>query len=163
MSKSFLFITMLNSLPLTVFLVIVSTSFCLPQSFVAPPSTSTGEEQTVIELSKDKWQWMANKNIDKLESLFLPEAVFVHMSRTMNKEEELEVIRTGNIHYKNAEIEEVAVRVLGETAILLNKIRLTAEVRGNEVVNPFTVTEVYVKREGTWKLASLSFSRLAIQ
>lgn len=33
-------------------------------------------------------------------------------------------------------------------------------VGGNEVINPFNVTEVYVKLDGTWKLASLSFTRL---
>jgi hypothetical protein len=33
----------------------------------------------------------------------------------------------------------------GTTAILLNKIRLVAVVGGNEVTNPFVVTEVYVQ------------------
>ena len=30
--------------------------------------------------------------------------------------------------------------------------------RGNEVVNPFLVTEVYIKENATWKMGSLSFS-----
>jgi hypothetical protein len=46
------------------------------------------------------------------------------------------------------------------TAILLNKIRLVAVVGGNEVTNPFMVTEVYVQQSSTWMLASLSFTRL---
>jgi hypothetical protein len=33
-------------------------------------------------------------------------------------------------------------------------------VGGNEVVNPFMVTEVYVKEGGQWKMGSLTFSRL---
>ena len=33
------------------------------------------------------------------------------------------------------------------TAILLNRIRLVAVVGGNEVTNPFVVTEVYVQQE----------------
>ena len=35
-----------------------------------------------------------------------------------------------------------------------------AVVGGNEVVNPFVVTEVYVPQGGAWRLASLSFTRL---
>ena len=35
------------------------------------------------------------------------------------------------------------MRVIGTTAILLNRIRLVAVVGGNEVTNPFVVTEVY--------------------
>jgi hypothetical protein len=64
------------------------------------------------------------------------------------------------IQYKTAEIQETSVRFIGSTAILLNRIRLTAVVGGNEVINPFVVTEVYVQQNGTWKLGSLSFTRL---
>jgi hypothetical protein len=53
------------------------------------------------------------------------------------------------------------VRFFGTTAILLNRIRLVAVVRGNDAVTLFSVAEVYVKLDGAWKLASLSFTRLA--
>jgi hypothetical protein len=52
------------------------------------------------------------------------------------------------------------VKIIDNTAILLNRIDLLAEVGGNEVTNPFEVTEVYVKQDGSWKLGSLSFTRL---
>ena len=65
------------------------------------------------------------------------------------------------IHYKDIDIQETSVRLIGTTsAIVLNKIRLLAVVGGNEVTNPFVVTEVYVHESGTWTLASLSFTRL---
>lgn len=78
----------------------------------------------------------------------------------MSKTQELDVIRSGGIHYKNVEIQETSVRFIGGTAILLNTIRLVAVVGGNEVTNPFVVTEVYVRQNGTWVLGSLSFTRL---
>lgn len=49
---------------------------------------------------------------------------------------------------------------MGNTAILLNNITLLAVVGGNEVTNPFEVTEVYVKENGNWKLSALSFTKL---
>lgn len=52
------------------------------------------------------------------------------------------------------------MRIIGDTAIVLNKIRLVAVVGGNEVTNPFMVAEVYVQEGGTRKLALLSFTRL---
>jgi Domain of unknown function (DUF4440) len=132
-----------------------------PQKQADPPATSrTKSEQEVISLSKEKWRWMSERNVDSLAALFDDEAVFVHMGGTMFKNQELEVIRSGGIHYKNVDIQEVSVRVIGTTAILLNRIRLVAVVGGNEVTNPFVVTEVYVQQGGTWKLASLSFTRL---
>ena len=78
----------------------------------------------------------------------------------MSRTQELDVIRSGAIQYKNAEIQESSVRFVGATAILLNRIRLVAVVGGNEVINPFVVTEVYVQEAGKWKLGSLSFTRL---
>lgn len=117
-------------------------------------------KQELIDLSKVKWQWMADKNVESLDKLFHEEAVFVHMGATMNKEQELNTIRIGGIQYKHTEIQETSIRFVGNTAIVLNKIRLTAIVGGNEVVNPFMVTEVYVPIKGKWKLGSLSFTRL---
>ncbi len=103
---------------------------------------------------------MAECNVEALATLFHEEAVFVHMGMTLTKSQELEVIRTGGIHYKEATIEEASVRFVETTAILLNKIRLVAVVGGHEVVNPFVVTEVYVLQNGAWTLCSLSFTRL---
>ena len=118
-------------------------------------------EQEVINLSKEKWRWMSERNVDSLDALFHEKAVFVHMGGTMSREQELDVIRSGGIHYKDVDIQEASVRLVGTTtAILLNKIRLVAVVGGNEVTNPFVVTEVYVQQNGTWTLASLSFTRL---
>jgi hypothetical protein len=117
-------------------------------------------EQEVINLSKEKWRWMSERNVDSLAALFHEKAVFVHMGGTMSKDQELDVIRSGGIHYKDVDIQEASVRFIGTTAILLNKIRLVAVVGGNEVTNPFVVTEVYVQQSDTWTLASLSFTRL---
>jgi len=121
---------------------------------------NSATEQDVIKLSKKKWLWMADKKVDTLAALFNEKAVFVHMGGTMSRERELEVIKTGGIHYKQAEIQESSAQFIGDTAILLSKIRLTAVVGGNEVVNPFVVTEVYVHQNGKWTLGSMSFTRL---
>jgi hypothetical protein len=114
----------------------------------------------VVNLSKEKWRWMSERKVDSLAALFHEEAIFVHMGGTMSKDQELDVIRSGRIHYKKADIHEVSVNIIGTTAILLNRITLLAVVGGNEVTNPFVVTEVYVQQGGTWMLASLSFTRL---
>jgi ketosteroid isomerase-like protein len=149
---------------IVVTLVALSLAYSAPaasQDKVNPaPARSTNVEQEILSLSKAKWRWMSERKVDSLAALFHEEAVFVHMGGTMSRNQELEVIRSGGIHYKHAEIHEASVRVIGTTAILLNRIRLDAVVGGNEVTNPFVVTEVYVQQGGTWKLGALSFTRL---
>jgi len=117
-------------------------------------------EQEIINLSKDKWRWMAERNVVTLDALFHEKSVFVHMGGSWGKEREIEIIKSGGIHYKQADIHEVSVNIIDNTAVLLNRVTLLAVVGGNEVTNPFMVTEVYVQQEDSWKLASLSFTRL---
>lgn len=119
----------------------------------------TDTEQHIKELSKAKWQWMADKDVDKLASLFHDKSKFVHMSGTWKKDRELEIIKTGSIWYKNADVHDVAVEIFGDdTAILWNRITLLAHVRGNDVTTEFTVTEFYKKEGDQWQLLDLTFS-----
>lgn len=115
-------------------------------------------EQELLDLSKQKWQWMADKNVDKLAALFDDKSKFVHMSGTWKKDEELEIIKTGSIWYKNAKVHDTAIEIFGKTAIVWNRITLEAIVRGNEVATEFTVTEIYQKQGKNWKLLDLTFS-----
>lgn len=136
------------------FLIIVCAQWSFAQNSAA--------EQEIIQLSKEKWQWMADKNADTLANLFHEKSVFVHMGGAWGKEQEVNIIRSGGIWYKKADIQEVSVNIIDNTAILLNRITLLAVVGGNEVTNPFEVTEVYIKQDGRWKLGSLSFTRLGM-
>jgi hypothetical protein len=119
------------------------------------------EEQEILDLSKSKWVWMSEKNTDLLTDFFADNAVFVHMGGSWGKSQELTVIKSGGIWYKKAEVYGASVNLFGDVAILLNEIDLVAVVGGNEVVNPFMVTEVYVKEKGKWKMGSLTFSKLS--
>ena len=139
---------------------ILGTLIALAAAATSGAAQGTPRDQEILNLSRTKWRWMAERKVDSLAALFDDQAVFVHMGGTMSRSQELDVIKGGMIQYKNAEIQETSVRFIGSTAILLNRIRLTAVVGGNEVINPFVVTEVYVQQNGTWKLGSLSFTRL---
>ena len=115
-------------------------------------------EQQIVSLSAVKWQWMSDKNVDALATLFHDKSKFVHMSGTWGKDTELEIIRSGSIHYKQADVHDVVAEVFDDTAILWNRVTLLAIVRGSEVSTKFTVTEVYRRQESDWKLLALTFS-----
>ena len=134
--------------------------FLIIMNALGSSAQNSSADQEIINLSKEKWQWMADKNVDALNNLFHEKAVFVHMGGSWGKEQEINVIKSGGIWYKKADIHEVSVNIIDNTAILLNRIDLLAVVGGNEVTNPFEVTEVYVKEGSSWKLGSLSFTRL---
>ena len=145
---------------LGLFLFLAGVQWSSAQS--KPDSTSTRNytkaEQEIISLSNAKWQWMADKNVDRLASLFHDQSKFVHMSGTWKKNEELDIIKTGSIWYKKADVHDVAVEIVDDVAIAWSRITLTAVVRGTDAVTQFTVTEVYKKQGSDWKLLALTFS-----
>ena len=132
---------------LSILIVSISSSFA-----------QTAAEKELIQLSMDKWQWMSDKDVDKLEKLFDAKAKFVHMSGTWKKDEELDIIKTGRIWYKKATVKDTAIEIVGNTAIVWNRITLDAIVREQVAVTEFTVTEVYQKQENDWKMLALTFS-----
>ena len=144
------------------FLLIMSAQsfYAQPHGTIATATNPTAEQQEIINLSKQKWNWMADKNVDSLNRVFDDKCMFIHMGGTWGKIQELATIKDGGIWYKKAEIYAVVVNMFGNTAILLNDIDLVAVVGGNEVINPFMVTEVYLKENGKWKMGSLTFSHL---
>ena len=150
----------MKALILGIFLLLAGVQSSSAQS--TPDSNSkrnyTKAEQEIINLSKTKWQWMADKNVDKLAPLFNDKSKFVHMSGTWKKDEELDIIKTGRIWYKETDVHDVAVEIVDDVAITWSRITLTAEVRGNDAVTQFTVTEVYKKQRNDWKLLVLTFS-----
>jgi len=140
--------------------LLLMAHYSFAQETKSTPATMSRTEQEITTLSKDKWQWMADKNVDKLAALFDEKSMFVHMGGSWGKNQELEVIKSGNIWYKKASVYSTTFHMIGNTAILLSDLDLVAVVGGNEVTNPFMATEVYVKENGKWMLGQLSFSRL---
>ena len=132
------------------FVILISATWTFAQE--------SATEQEIIKLSKDKWQWMADKNVDELAALFHDDSRFIHMGGTWGKKRELEIIESGSIWYKQADVHDVVVKVFNNTVVLWNRITLVAMVRGNEANNEFTVTEVYQKQGDAWKLLNLTFS-----
>lgn len=141
-------------------LALMMVSGCIAAWAQAREKLLTPQEQELIELSNQKWQWMADKNVEKLRPLFHENAMFVHMGGSWGKEAELNTIEKGFIWYKHADIHSQEVKFANETGIVYSNIHLTSEVGGREVTFPFMVSEVYVKEGSRWQLAALIFTRL---
>ena len=110
------------------FLLIMSVqpSYAQQNETNSSATSNTPEQQEVINISKQKWAWMADKKVDTLNGLFDDKAMFVHMGGSWGKTQELNTIKGGMIWYKKAEVYSVSVNIIDNTAILLNDIDLVA-------------------------------------
>lgn len=145
-------------LALTVFAIMTLQSNAQQNSGT---NNASKADQEIIQLSNKKWQWMSEKNADSLSVLFQDKCDFVHMGGTWGKSREIDIIKAGFIWYKKAEVYSSTVKFFGNTAVLLSDIDLVAVVGNNDAINPFMVTEVYIKENGKWNLGQLTFSHLS--
>jgi len=53
-----------------------------PTETIKTAATHTPTEQQIIDLSNSKWDWMAEKKVDALATLFDERAMFTHMGGT---------------------------------------------------------------------------------
>ena len=115
---------------------------------------------SVIEISEKIWKSLKDIDSDTLTDLIHAKAVFVHMGVTLTRDEEINIIKSKEIIYKHVLFEEKTIHEFDTMIVLLNKVKLTAIVGGNKVINPFVVTEVYTKVNEEVKLASFSYTRI---
>lgn len=122
-----------------------------------------GDEQTFKALSQNIWKLMADKNTDALKEIFHPNCMFVHMGGFWGTQQELQIIASGMIHYKHAEVSDVQVKQINnDNWAVYSTIVLDAVVGGNTTSHPFFTTQVFTCENGKWLLASFVFTtRLA--
>ncbi|WP_343401380.1 nuclear transport factor 2 family protein [Caldilinea sp.] len=67
---------------------------------------------------------MAARDVETLDALFHEKSVFVHMDGAWGKAREMEIIKSGDIYYKEADIHEVSVNSSKRVAGSSRRFRL---------------------------------------
>ncbi|WP_319468505.1 nuclear transport factor 2 family protein [uncultured Trichococcus sp.] len=117
--------------------------------------------QDVQRISAQIWDAKQANDMTRVVDLIADNAHFVHMGITFDKTGELAVFNEKAFLFKAVEIAEEYVEDYGSTAIIFKKLVLTAVIGGNEVQNPFVISEVFTKTEDGWKLAAETYTRIA--
>ena len=115
----------------------------------------------IQRISAQIWDAKLANDMTSVVGLIADNARFVHMGITFDKAGELEVFNDKIFIFKAVNIAEEYVVDYGSTAINFKKLLLTAVIGGNEVPNPFVLSEVYTKTEDGWKLAAETYTRVA--
>jgi ketosteroid isomerase-like protein len=58
-------------------------------------------------------------------------------------------------------VEDFDVRVFGDTALLSGRTRMTGRFDGKPFTSHYRYIDIYVKRDGQWKIVSVQITRLA--
>ena len=117
----------------------------------------TAAEQEVLKAKQEFDDATLRNDADGRARLYADDFVMVYYNGMLgDKAKQLEMVRSGRFHYSALATEDVIVRVYGDTAVVIERRKQTATVDGQLRPGDTRATEVWVKREGGWRLVSTS-------
>jgi uncharacterized protein (TIGR02246 family) len=145
---------------------IASLLICIPMTATAqaaiPTSTYKSESSSAARhVSEDEREirqvladWLAalqRGDLVALERIIAEDYIITVGGRQLGREEDLEPIRAGTLHFASATTDSVRVRVFGIAAVVtgIGAYRITMGEKSADVRERFT--DVYVKRGGRWQ------------
>ena len=118
------------------------------------------DKEQIIQLYKELYTAMVNKDRAELERVHDDSFVLVHMTgMRQSKEVYIASIMDGTLNYFSAEHEDLQVDVRGDTAVLVGKSRVNAAVfGGGKHTWRLQLRFQLVKRNDEWRFALASAS-----
>ncbi|MBR1384916.1 MAG: nuclear transport factor 2 family protein [Ruminococcus sp.] len=118
------------------------------------------DKEQIIQLYKEMYTAMVNKDRAELERVHDDSFVLVHMTgMRQTKEVYINSIMEGTLNYYSAEHEDMQVEVKGDTAVLVGRSRVTAAVfGGGKHTWRLQLRFQLVKKKDGWRLALASAS-----
>jgi uncharacterized protein (TIGR02246 family) len=115
-------------------------------------SGQTAEEKAVRAVLHDWLDALLHNDMVALERIIAPDyTITAGGGRVMNREEDLEVVKSGKVHFQSADVDSVNVRMFGEAAIVTGLGRYTVTMGDKTSTVRERFTDIYAKREGRWQ------------
>ena len=118
------------------------------------------DKEQIIQLYKEMFTAMVNKDKAELERVHDDSFVLVHMTGMRQpKEVYISSIMDGTLNYYSAEHEDMQAEIKGDSAMLVGRSRVTAAVfGGGKHTWRFQLRFQLVKKNGEWRFALASAS-----
>ena len=118
------------------------------------------DKEQIIQLYKEMYTAMVNKDKAELERVHDDSFVLVHMTgMRQSKQEYINAIMNGMLNYYSAEHEDMQAEIKGDSAVLVGRSRVTAAVfGGGKHTWQLQLRFQLVKKNGEWRFALASAS-----
>jgi ketosteroid isomerase-like protein len=116
-----------------------------------------------IDQLEDEWRnAILTSNTKELDSLLADDYMAITPSGTLQtKDEALESLRNGRIHFSALDITDRKVRFYGTTAVVTSLANIQATTADGQVSGSYRYTRVYARDpQGNWKIVSFEASRV---
>jgi len=143
-------------------LLLALGSSAIPQQ-AAIAQVQKHEAHHEIEQLEDEWRnALLTSNAKEMETLLADDYIAITPSGTVQtKEETLEGLRAGRVHFKTLTITDRKVRFYGSTAVVTSLAEIQATTSDGHVEGKYRYTRVYaIDAQGQWRIVSFEASRV---
>jgi uncharacterized protein (TIGR02246 family) len=129
-------------------LAILGVLICISTARV---DAGTDDSEQIKQLSSDYRTALLTRNTKFLNSVVAPDEVNVGTNgMTFDREALIAKIQDPAFSYKKIEIDELAVKVLGDVALTTGTAAVTSETSGHSATDNFRFVRVWQRRAGKW-------------
>jgi ketosteroid isomerase-like protein len=101
-------------------------------------------------------------DIPTLDRLWADDHTFTNpLGVVQTKAERIAEMRSGARTLSSFNVEDIQVRVYGNTAVVTSRATIKGQLRGSELSTQARGIDVYVKKEGRWRLVAAQATRIA--
>jgi ketosteroid isomerase-like protein len=141
---------------LIVLLAIAATSISSAQG-----NTSSVQEE-LKKLENERNTAITKSDTAALERTTSDDYTLINLSGQLrNKSQLMQSFKTGDIKITSREIDDVNVRVYGNTAVVTGHVTQKGKGEGKDITGQYRFTRVYVKQKGTWQSVAAQETRIS--
>ena len=122
----------------------------------------TTNEKDVLHFERDACEAFLDANPAALERVLTPDfTLTLSNGEVSTRENEINELRTGKVHYDVFENYDMKARIYGDNmAVVLGKTHVKGTAEGQPFDRVVQFTDTLIKRDGRWQLAAGHVSRI---
>ena len=122
----------------------------------------TTNEKDVLQFERDACKAFLDANPAALEQVLTPDfTLTLSNGQVSTRENEINELRTGKVHYDVFENYDMKARIYGDSmAVVLGKTQVKGIAEGKPFDRVVQFTDTLIKRDGRWQLAAGHVSRI---
>ena len=136
---------------------------CAQTARAGMPRTQKHEVRHEIDQLEDAWRnAILKSNTAAMDALLADDYMAISASGTLqSKEQTLENLRSGRVHFTTLDISDRKVRFYGTTALVTSVASIAGTTADGAISGNYRYTRVYVRNaQGAWKVVSFEANKI---
>ncbi|HSY72032.1 MAG TPA: nuclear transport factor 2 family protein [Alloacidobacterium sp.] len=141
---------------------LLGSGWVVQPAFAALPHHANHEQHKEIEALEMQWrQAQLSNDVGLMDRLLADDYISISATGTIEtKTEALALRRAGTLHITSLELNDLKVRIYGDTAVVTSRADLEGTNGSTNISGKYRYTRVYNRRFGQWKIVSFEASHI---